>query len=188
MTGGNATLTAEFSGTTVTMDFEIRGDNPAGATVSNICGEDEVRGVCWHESSCRQFVTTGADRGLPLPCYARDGGYGIMQLTYPGFTISAEDKLWHWSRNLDFGINHLRTCYTRAQNALRRNYAASVANGHPWNWNPDDARYGDRIWNDAFSRYNTGSGLYNANGVVSNRNGQAYVDRVRATIRTSPWP
>jgi hypothetical protein len=39
---------------------------------------------------------------MPLPCYARDGGYGLMMPTWPIGATS--EQVWNWTANVEFGI------------------------------------------------------------------------------------
>ncbi|MFH1823925.1 MAG: hypothetical protein ABH873_01700 [Candidatus Firestonebacteria bacterium] len=62
--------------------YEINGTNPTQALIFSIASFIEAKAVCWKESGHCQFnATRYTGIGMPLPCYAHDGGYGLMQST-----------------------------------------------------------------------------------------------------------
>ena len=147
-----------------------------------------------------------------------------MQLdNIPGFT-KTEAHFWNWRVNLQEGMNYLDTIYTGALSWLRGRYDAhdksengrSAGEDHDWGWSPfelDDPDVNRRIWDDVFSRYNTGAHLYFEDGNdgvpncaasrgdqrgretdpkgVGEPNGRFdgcdYVDDVRKHINAQPW-
>ena len=166
--------------------YEIEGINPTQSQIFGIADTVEERAVCWQESGHRQFDGaryTGT--GMPVASYAHDGGYGLMQIT-----PANEEQTWNWRRNLQDGVNHLNNCHEDARRYLT--YWYDYDEGQGWDWNPHN-QYPDRIWDDAFARYNTGRTIYSPNGNHGERNCSAnpagcnYADSVRGYINNPPW-
>jgi len=198
ITGGNAHVyvTASIDGVESRNDqdgYQIRGTNPTQSQIFGLANTIEARAVCWQESTHRQFNAiryTGI--AMPLPSYARDGGYGLMMPT-----PASNEQVWNWRTNLQYGVDYLNRLRQDAQAYLNYWYRVALNTSDPgddWSWNPADTAYVDRIWNEAFSRYGPHGGqgyLYspNGNGGVENTTVPiySYVQRVRGFINNPPW-
>lgn len=93
-----------------------------------------------------------------------------MQLDNIPMFSKAEPHFWNWHTNVSKGSIYLGQLYIDALNYLNEHYVAPTE-GIPctvWCWNPGDAEMDDDvkdlIWDEAFSRYNTGNPLYSPNG------------------------
>ena len=108
--------------------------------------------------------------------------------------LQSEAQLWNWQTSLQIGIGYLNLMYSDAQAYLNRWYDAAAETPDAkddWTWNPRQSP--DKVWDEAFSRYNTGSSIYSLNGnrgVVNcsrNRGGCNYASAVRRHINNPPW-
>ncbi len=182
--------------------YVIRGTNPTRAQILAIADDVEERAVFWQESSFRQFYTQDRDMGddrlderRGMPVFGLPDGWGLMQRDPP----PSEAYLWNWNTNLTAGVDYLNLMHTNAQNYLNRHYDSAV-----WNWNPH-TEHPEWVWDEAFSRYNTGRPIFSPNGnggrkhcedqtpdstegdIFINAAGCAYADRIRAHINNPPW-
>ncbi len=188
---GQTTATASQSG------FQIGGENPSQDDIFKLTTTDEAKAVCWQESTHRQF-SGSAYTGSGFPVFGQPDGWGLMQRD----PLQAEYQLWDWYRALNDGVNYLNTVRNEALLYLNHWYNQDLNDGDPlndWPWSP--AIRPDLVWDDAFSRYNTGDPIYspNGNGGVRNcaskiidRNGNSvgcsYANNIRNHIKTKPWP
>jgi len=117
--GGNATLycfPCGFRDCDNTLEFEILGTNPSCEKVNEELGHNKYRAICWHESAYRQFqAEPGGGIGPPLPCYKRDGGYGLMQITEP---LPTMNEIWNWKLNIEAGQKLFDQKYKQSENHL----------------------------------------------------------------------
>ncbi len=163
--GGTAIATVSNQQT-----FPIAGSNPSLAQMKEIIGDsNEKLAVAWAESTHRQFV--GARyTGTGEPVYGEPDGWGIMQIdNIPKLTRTVE-HFWNWRVNLKAGSDYLNTLYDEALEYFKFHYVPPME-GDPdsgWSWNPansgTDVTVKAIIWNDAFSRYNTGRPMYSPDG------------------------
>ncbi len=193
--------------------YAVNGSNPTLANMKEITGESvEKLAVAWEETMHRQF--TGVRyTGTGTPVFGRPDGWGIMQLdNIPGFTRT-EAHFWNWRVNLQKGTDYLDEIHSGAVNWLKGFYdiddpldeGRSTGANHPWGWSPyeiaTDATAKNNVWDDVFSRYNSGRHLYSPNG----NNGEtlcddddpddterellgcAYKTKVRGFVNTTPW-
>ena len=164
--GGTATLSYTLDGMKgMDKTFYIRGTNPTQSQIFSYASTIEEEAVCWKESSFRQFNGTG------LPLYGPPNGWGLMQKDPP----PSLDYLWNWQVNLQGGVDYLNLIYGEAETYLLGKYNPST-----WIWNP--ANRPDKIWDDAFCRYNSGKELYDDNGNVKDPNNPEYSEEYRATL------
>lgn len=175
--------------------YEIHGENPTKEQIFGLATKIEYKAVCWQESWHKQFAESYSDTpyvGVELPLYGPPDGWGLMHED----PLPSERHLWDWRRNLSKGIQHLQnTSYTEAQNYLEHWYGETKDDPETrWGWNPEENT--DEVWNDAFSRYNTGAGFFspNGNGGVpdcdyseDSQRGCAYSTAVRGHIDSEPW-
>ena len=192
--GGNLTIyvTAtissggeEIASVSDTETYKVIGTNPSLENIQEITENSvEKLAVSWHESCHSQFDYPGDTcraRNDMLPMYGEPDGWGIMQIdNIPGVTKSA-GIFWNWRTNLQEGMNYLDTIYAEALMWLEDRYddddesedGRSSGEDHDWGWSPfelDDPAVSRRIWDDVFSRYNSGGHLYytSGNGGVPN--------------------
>jgi len=111
--GGNATITATYTGGSVSASFCILGTNPA---VSNVLSylQAQPAGYFWavpflvsQESSTEQFNYNNnsiTPYGFPLSDGPSGWGYGVMQLSNGTGTT---DQLWNWQSNVVAGMTLL---------------------------------------------------------------------------------
>ena len=170
--------------------YQIKGENPTQAQLFAVATLIEERAVMWQESTHRQFNAIRYT-GIEFPLFGAPDGWGLMQRD----PLQSQDQLWNWLTALNDGINYLNTVHGDAQTYLEFWYSSNANNGNPaddWAWNPAN-QYPDRVWDDAFSRYNTGATIYSPNGNQGNTNcnanaaGCAYAAAVRAYINNPPW-
>ena len=191
MSGGELTVSVDarifVSGETTAVDtvsdsetLPLTGENPSFPQISGITGTDETGiirlAVSWKESCHSQFDYPGdgcATRDDQLPIFGGPDGWGLMQLDNLGDWNDRrnESHFWNWRENLQLGINYLDRLYDDADNYFQTFHVPIDPNNpdnDAWTWDPDDAEttgaVRDRIWNDAFSRYNTGRPIYSPNG------------------------
>ena len=189
----------------------------AGITVEDLA-------VAWKESffGHYQFDNSGQ------PLYGFPDGWGIMQIdNIPGFS-KTEAHFWNWRTNLQVGIDYLDRIYNGhgedlgALDWLKLFYRMDDPLGpeiqspgisHPWGWSPYEAASNWRVWDDVFSRYNTGTSMYRPNGndgikhcvieeehkefdengkltrgdIYVNSTGCKYSEEIRGFINMSPW-
>ena len=154
---------------TVGHDLEVVGKHEYLTTqIKTITGGSlEKLAVAWQESHHYQFDISGNPR------LGGGNGWGIMQLdNIPGVTLM-EPHFWDWRANVREGAKYMDETYTSAKNWLvgRRkavNLDSDPSNDWPedtWDPNKDElSSVKENIWNDVFSRYNTGWHLYAPNG------------------------
>ena len=167
--------------------YTIKGTNPTKTQVFAIANFLEAKAVFWQESHHVQFWpgawTPYTGTGLPLTNSSND--WGIAQLNSP----TSDTIVWNWSSNVSAGVMWLNTVHNDAQSYLNYWHNRRDIAGTPWSWDPQ-IEYPDRVWDDAFSRYNTGGPIYNYDGVkdcASHQAGCAYATSVRGYIGTQPW-
>lgn len=158
---------AEAGSVTAKTKAEITGNRVALTglmkQVTGITVEDLA--VAWTESRGHYHFDSNGD-----PVWGHPDGWGIMQLdNIPGFT-KTEAHFWNWKTNLQKGMEYIDTMYSDAVRHFNAHYEAPVE-GVPdsgWGWNPENAdsvpSVKIRIWDDAFSRYNSGNSMYRPNG------------------------
>ena len=79
-----------------------------------------------------------------------------------------------------------------ARRYLAYHYLQTRGTDDEWSWDPR-TEHPDRIWNDAFARYNTGRTIYSPNGNKGRRNcarnntGCSYSATVRSYVDNPPW-
>ena len=109
--------------------------------------------------------------------------------------LQGENQLWDWQYALQDGVTYLNTVLGNAQTYLNTWYNDAAQTSDPsddWSWDPHN-QYPDRVWDEGFSRYNTGSGIYkvNGNGGVENcslnSQGCLYRDQVRGILAAPPY-
>lgn len=201
LAGGNeitvyvsATANGATSPTSGKDGFEIHGENPTQAQLFAQANLIEARAVMWQESTHRQFKAIRYS-GVALPLWGTPDGWGLMQRD----PLQSEAQLWNWQTSLQLGISHLNDVHSDAQAYL--NFWSDDAAGNPdpaddWLWNPR-TQFPDRVWDDAFARYNTGGPIYTPNGhqgiencdpaVNGNPAGCNYKNAVRGHINNPPW-
>ncbi len=150
--------------------FPITGTNPSLEKMKEIIGEsNEKMAVAWKESSHRQFEGLQYG-GTGNPVYGPPDGWGLMQIdNIPGVTKTV-GHFWNWRTNLSTGSTYLDDLYDDALMYFEEhhvpNFSGDSATG--WSWDPtkadEDDTVKERIWDDAFSRYNTGNPMYSPNG------------------------
>lgn len=185
---GDLQLTATRSG------YRIRGENPTQAQIFAIANTLEERAVCWAESSHRQF-NAARHTGIGWPLHGPPDGWGLMQLELSNPIKNwGEDELWNWRENLREGVGYLEEIYAGAEQYLNHWYdTAANDNNENNDWPSNPADDPENIWDDTFSRYNTGHGLYSENGNGGKRNctrnavGCAYARSVRSHMKNKPW-
>ena len=164
----------------------LTGENPSFPQISGITGTDETGiirlAVAWQESCHSQFDYPGdgcATRDDQLPMFGGPDGWGIMQIdSIPGVS-KVEAHFWNWRTNLQVGIDYLDRIYNGhgsdpgALKWLKEFYddddplgeeGRSAGANHPWGWSPYEAVSAPRIWDDVFSRYNSGNTMYRPSG------------------------
>jgi len=100
--------------------------------------------------------------------------------------------LWSWSVNATWGVNYLNLLHNQAQNYLNFWYNFDKSQNRLWSWNPQ-TESPDWVWDDAFSRYNTGDTIFSINGNGGEKNcglnqtGCNYANSVRNFMNTEPW-
>ena len=106
--GGAATITATYTGGSVTGAFCIKGTNPFRADILTFLNHG-LPGYLWaepfmiqQESSFLQY--TGGMYGTPRTDGSPAWGYGLMQITNPVATV---DDRWNWQINITTGTNLL---------------------------------------------------------------------------------
>ena len=174
--------------------YEIHGENPTKSQIFRLATKDEYKAVCWQESWHKQFAESYSDTpyvGVELPLYGAPDGWGLMHED----PLPSERHLWDWTRNLRDGISHLERDYTTAFNYLTKWYDETKHDPEKrWTWNPRENT--EKVWNDAFSRYNTGAPIFSPNGNGGDRHcdystdseiGCDYSDAVRGHIDSQPW-
>ena len=189
----SATANGETTSTMSKTGFQIHGQNPSQIQIFSMAILDEVRAVAWKESDHRQFNATPYS-GVGLPLYGSPDGWGLMQQD----PLRSENQLWNWRTALVGGINHLMDNHREARTYLvewHRRAANTEDTDDDWNWDPR-TDHPERIWNDAFARYNTGDSIYSPNGNKGERNcsstngnptGCSYSDTVRSYVSNRPW-
>jgi hypothetical protein len=195
LAGGNVHVyvKASVSGSSESEDdqdgYQIRGTNPTQNQIFGIANDIEEKAVCWKESSHRQFnATRYTGIGMPLPCSAHDGGYGLMMPT-----PASEAETWNWNTNLSGKVTYLNGCHTSAQSYLNYWYDSET-----WSWDPSDPANSHLVWDDAFARYGPKCNEWNytslyspsGNGGVINENLTCMVNystSVRVIINSPPW-
>ena len=182
--GSTTTSVASMSG------YQIHGENPTQSQIFGIANFVEARAVAWQESTHRQF-SGSRYTGTGLPLYGPPDGWGLMQRD----PLQSEAQLWNWETSLTLGVNYLNTVRSDAQAYLNNWYSVAANSPDPsddWSWNPA-TQFPDRVWDEGFSRYNTGSPIYSPNGNGGNRNCSAnsagcnYANLVRGHINSNPW-
>lgn len=194
--GNNVTVYVSVSAnggtspTTSKTGFQIHGENPTQAQLFTYANFVEAQAVMWQESTHRQF-NAARYTGTGLPLRGPPDGWGLMQRD----PLQSEAQLWNWQTALQDGIAYLNLVRSNAQSYLNTWHAQAAATPDPgddWTWNPS-TQFSDRVWNDAFSRYNTGNPIYSPNGnqgvenCGANQAGCNYKNAVRAHINNPPW-
>lgn len=153
------------------------------------CTVDGVARATFGKITVGPWTTTGA-KSILIECYNNGkAGYAadsvtvtvygvpkpVITTTLPNVTLM-EPHFWDWRANVREGAKYMDETYTAARNSLIyiRNLANSDSNPmNDWpegSWDPekDKGEEGslarENIWNDVFSRYNTGSHLYAPSG------------------------
>ena len=141
------------------------------AQVKQVTGESlEKLAVAWQESHHYQFDIEGNPR------LGGGDGWGIMQLdNIPNVTLM-EPHFWDWRANVREGVKYLDETYVSARKWLIDIRKIVNTDNNPSNnwpedsWDPEEDKGSNGstvrgyIWDDVFSRYNTGSHLYSPNG------------------------
>jgi hypothetical protein len=98
--GGNATISANYNGLSLSRTFKIRGLNPVADTAKSYVGTSPWYAcpIAKTESQYRQFNVTGSYQGEPN--WGSPNGWGIMQLDTPPATVQ---QLWNWQANVAGG-------------------------------------------------------------------------------------
>ena len=184
----DVSLTASRSG------YQIHAQNPTQAQIFSIATRLEHKAVAWQESSHRQFnAVRHTGIGLPLP--GPPDGWGLMQLELRNPVENwGERELWDWRENLSEGVQYLSGRYAEAETYLNHHYglaARKIDTSEHWPSNPaDDPK---NLWDDAFSRYNTGATIYSESGNKGARNctahpkGCTYAAAIRKHMKEKPW-
>ena len=180
-------LTASRSG------YEIHGRNPTQAQIFSIATRLEHKAVAWQESSHRQF-NAARHAGIGLPLWGYPDGWGLMQLELetPGEGWG-ERELWDWRENMREGVQYLADRYAEAEAYFDENYRLAVINNEASEWPSNPADDPNNLWDDAFSRYNTGRSIYSPNGNEGERNCKdyprrcAYAVAIRKHMKERPW-
>jgi hypothetical protein len=137
VTQGDATLTAS-------VNVQIRGINPAAASITQRAGGAGTAGdqIACRESGRRQFDSAG------MPLLGPGGDVGVMQLCSPAATCL---QRWDWTANVDAGLALLGN----KEAAARRYLNQHQLNGHyPNNQGLDDAGV---LLRETLQRYNGGA-------------------------------
>ena len=180
-------LTASKSG------YQIHGQNPTQAQIFEIATKLQYKAVSWQESTHRQF-NARRHTGIGLPLLGPPDGWGLMQLELGNPNEGwGEDELWNWRENLREGIDYLDTLYGQGEIYLRVHHGRAARDPLIKDWPSNPADDPDNLWDEAFSRYNTGKSLYRDNGNEGVRNcnenqlGCNYVAAVRKHMKDKPW-
>jgi len=180
-------LTASQSG------YEIHGQNPTQAQIFSIATRLEHKAVAWQESTHRQFDAV-RHTGIGLPLLGPPDGWGLMQLELSNPVENwGEAELWDWRENMSEGVQYLADRYTEAKAYLDFHYEQAVTNGKAGDWPSNPADDPNNVWDDAFSRYNTGGSIYSPNGHKGMRNckehsdGCTYAAAIRKHMKEKPW-
>ena len=180
-------LTASRSG------YKIHGRNPTQAQIFSIATRLEHKAVAWQESSHRQF-NAPRHTGIGLPLWGYPDGWGLMQLELRNRVEGWDEReLWDWRENMREGVQYLAGRYAEAEGYLNHHYreASNDTNIPDWPSNPTDDP--NNLWDDAFSRYNTGKTIYTKNGNKGMRNctahqkGCEYAAVIRKHMKEKPW-
>jgi hypothetical protein len=129
--GGNATITASYTGGSASAPFCILGANPV---VSNVISYLQTQpGYFWpvpflvqQESSTQQFNNhnnSNTPYGFPISDGPNAWGYGVMQLTNPPGTT---DQLWNWQSNVIAGMELLNSLESDGDDFWETQYATSA--------------------------------------------------------------
>lgn len=174
--------------------YRIRGTNPTQNKIFEIANDVEEQAVAWQESSHRQFDAL-RNTGIGLPLFGPPHGWGIMQRDPP----PSERLIWHWRENVIDGVTYLNRVHADAQSYLNFWYLQAVRSPFPeddWTWDPRTENP-EWVWDDGFSRYNTGDPIFSPNGNkgirncsgnnIPNSDGCTYANSVRSHIRNQPW-
>jgi hypothetical protein len=170
--------------------FQIHGTNPTQAQIFSMATSLESKAVAWQESTHRQFAGTRYS-GTGLPLWGPPDGWGLMQRD----PLQSEAQLWNWQTSLSLGLTWLTTVRNDAQSYLNTWYAAAQSTPDPndnWSWNPA-TQNADWVWDDGFSRYNTGSPIFSPNGnggvknCSANSAGCSYATTIRGHMNNPPW-
>ena len=139
--------------------YQIHGENPWQPQIFLIANFVEAKAVGWKESEHRQFENptpnslTKPYSGVGLPSFGTPNGWGLMQLDNPP---ASEEQIWSWKANVKKGVSYLMDIHAIADQYFRMHHNES------WAWHPDT--HPDKVWDDVFSRYNTGSPMYSPDG------------------------
>ena len=167
--------------------YLIKGTNPIKSQVFAIASFLEAKAVFWQESTHRQFDAVRYT-GIGWPLTNASNDWGISQCNAP----QDERMLWSWSVNATWGVNYLNLLHNQAQNYLNFWYNFDKSQNRLWSWNPQ-TESPDWVWDDAFSRYNTGDTIFSINGNGGEKNcglnqtGCNYANSVRNFMNTEPW-
>ena len=154
--------------------YRIVGSDPSLAETKAEIGDSVERlAVAWQESRHMQFKSDGT------PLWGHPDGWGVMQIdNIPGVTRTVK-HFWNWRENVKEGVKYIdEEIYPQALGWLKDRYndndplfrsgGRTEGKDHDWGWSPyeisSDDSVGPRIWDDVFSRYNTGRHLYSPNG------------------------
>ncbi len=91
------------------------------------------------------------------------------------------------------GVQYLAGRYAEAEAYFSENYRLAVIYGEADKWSSNPAGDPNNIWDDAFSRYNTGRSIYSPDGNKGERNCKdyprrcAYAAAIRKHMREKPW-
>jgi hypothetical protein len=168
---------------TVMEGYQIRGTDPSRADILAVLTTDQQRAICWQETTMRQFVNSPG-----FPIFGPPNGWGLMQFDPP----PDDQVIWNWRLNANAGIAYLNRLHADAQSYL--NYYYNVALHTPstadnWSWNPH-TDHPERVWDDAFSRYNAGTQIYDHGGnpdCATYVDGCAYAGLIDGHIARQPW-
>ena len=139
---------------------------------------NEKLAVAWQENEGHYHFQRNGD-----PTWGFPDGWGIMKLdSIPGFTRT-DAHFWNWRVNFQVGIDYLDMIYNYedengnnhgALEWLKDRYdetdpsedqnERSAGIDHPWGWSPHEAESSWRVWDDVFSRYNSGRTMYSPGG------------------------
>ncbi len=180
-------LTASRSG------YQIHGQNPTQAQIFSIATRLEHKAVAWQESTHRQFDAV-RHTGIGLPLLGPPDGWGLMQLELSNPVENwGEAELWDWRENLSEGVQYLADIYKEAKGSLTENYRLAVINEELDEWTSNPADDPENLWDDTFSRYNTGRSIYWPSGNEGMRNcekhpdGCTYAATIRKHMKDKPW-
>jgi hypothetical protein len=193
--GGTAHLTANFCNTEAHFTFRIMGTNPSYQAITQELGADRYRAIAWQESTYRQFEgpseRDGGSIGNPLPCYARDGGYGLMQITRP---LPEIQHLWNWRANARRGCEIFDLNYQQSINHVNNWHNPEIPPIlNPTPDPPITLSYEQHLMN-AFTLYRHGEYYYRAvhqegtaYALEINAARRAYADARRQAMEDRPW-